>query len=44
MYTYTHITTKGQLQSLFWVVFMTSVDLRDVAEHCCSPFSHRTCT
>ena len=43
MYTYTHITSKGQLQSLFWVVSITSVHLRDIAERCCGPFSHRTC-
>ena len=42
-----HIYTykkQNQLQSLFWVVSMTSVHLRDVAERCYGPFSHRTCT
>ena len=42
-----HIYTykkQNELQSLFWVVSVTSVHLSDVAERCYGPFSHRTCT
>ena len=41
IYTY---NKQSQLQSLFWVVSMTYVHLRDVAKCCCGPFSHRACT
>jgi len=43
MYTYTH-TTKSTSVFVLGIVSMTSVDIRDVAECCCGPFSHRTCT
>ena len=35
---YMYIFTQNQLQSLFWVVSMISVHLRDIAERCCGLF------